>query len=167
MSLEGGTALNGEAPSRLAEITGNARIGEIRLVSLHADTKISSPSEAEKVMISLSSNGSPGAVRESGFDINTEVIFEVNPAGDEEAESDAVVHINSIFRLSYELPNAHVYPQEDLEEFASVNAVFNAWPYFREIVQSMLVRMGLPPVPIPLFRITNADPAAGDGPAPD
>jgi len=44
----------------------------------------------------------------------------------------------------------------DLDEFAKVNAPFNAWAYWREFVQSSLARLNLPSIAIPLFRISDA-----------
>lgn len=47
---------------------------------------------------------------------------------------------------------------ELLAAFAKVNAVYNAWPYLREIVHNTFTRMNLPPPLIPIFRavpVTN------------
>lgn len=41
----------------------------------------------------------------------------------------------------------------DAEAFARINAVFNAWPYWRELVQSTVVRMGFPSPHVPLLRV--------------
>ena len=43
-----------------------------------------------------------------------------------------------------------------LKAFAEVNGVYNAWPYFRELLQSTAARMGLPPVVVPVYRATGA-----------
>jgi hypothetical protein len=39
-----------------------------------------------------------------------------------------------------------------LKAFAEVNGTYNVWPYFRELFQSTITRMGLPPVVVPLYR---------------
>jgi hypothetical protein len=44
----------------------------------------------------------------------------------------------------------------DIDEFARVNAPFNAWPYWREIVRSALARLDLPGFLLPLFRVADA-----------
>jgi preprotein translocase subunit SecB len=51
-----------------------------------------------------------------------------------------------------------------LDAFAKTNAVFNAWPYWREFVQSTTVRMGLPPLVTPVFRFPTQPPPT---PGPD
>lgn len=49
-----------------------------------------------------------------------------------------------------------------LGAFANVNGIYNVWPYFRELVQSVTSRMGLPPLVLPVYRV-NRDEAS---PAP-
>jgi len=39
-----------------------------------------------------------------------------------------------------------------LQAFADGNAMMNCWPYWRELVQSMVARMNLPPFVVPLLR---------------
>lgn len=48
--------------------------------------------------------------------------------------------------------------------FANINAVFNAWPFFRELVHSTLGRMGLQPISLPVYRI--APPASTNATQP-
>ncbi len=48
-------------------------------------------------------------------------------------------------------------PRKSSPPFASLNGVFNAWPYFREFLQSATTRMGLPQFVLPVFRIRKAD----------
>jgi hypothetical protein len=43
---------------------------------------------------------------------------------------------------------------EELQAFAETNALFNAWPFFREIIHATMARMNLPPIALPLFRLT-------------
>jgi hypothetical protein len=37
--------------------------------------------------------------------------------------------------------------------FATINEVFNAWPCWREYVQNVVARMGLPSITVPVFRV--------------
>ena len=65
-----------------------------------------------------------------------------------------VVLINASFLLSYDFNDEFDnYPDEAFKKFAETNGVFNAWPYWREFVQNATVRMGLPSLTIPVFRI--------------
>ena len=65
--------------------------------------------------------------------------------------------IRGTFELSYEVPDGEVFATEELEAFADFNAVFNAWPYWRELVQTSMARMSLPVLTVPVFRITPRD----------
>jgi len=45
------------------------------------------------------------------------------------------------------------FKKDDLDMFANVNGVFNCWPYWREFVQNITTRMGLPSLIVPLLKI--------------
>ena len=47
--------------------------------------------------------------------------------------------------------------EKELQNFCDINAVYNAWPYWREFVHSTMDRMGLPTMTMPLlkFRATK------------
>lgn len=42
--------------------------------------------------------------------------------------------------------------------FTSTNTMLHVWPYYRELVQTTTWRMGIPPFPLPLFRISDTVP---------
>lgn len=55
--------------------------------------------------------------------------YRLNPAADLEAERPAI------------------------EEFGRYNLGYHVWPYWREFVQSTCARMGIPPIPVPMYQI--------------
>ena len=59
-------------------------------------------------------------------------------------ESEELAKIKSEYLLMYELNNWEDLTDEHFAHFANHNGVFNAWPYWREMVQSMLARLQLP-----------------------
>lgn len=65
--------------------------------------------------------------------------------------------INASFILLYCLPIDTGFSIDDLNMFANVNGIFNCWPYWRELVQSLTTRMGLTSLTIPLLKIPKAD----------
>lgn len=86
--------------------------------------------------------------------------------GDDETgdEAQEQLEIVGVFLLSYRIreerqPQLLEEPIEvaasDLTSFAHFNATFNAWPYWREFVQSITGRMGLPVVTIPILPVPN------------
>jgi len=66
-----------------------------------------------------------------------------------------VVVIEASFLLAYKIENFEGLTQEGFEQFANLNGIYNAWPYWREFVQNTIVRMGLPSLSIPVFRIVE------------
>ena len=88
--------------------------------------------------------------------IETAFIMEIRNAGDDE---ELQAEIRGTFELSYEIPDDESFSSEELEAFGEMNAVFNAWPYWRELVQASLARMSMPPLTVPVFRVAPADTA--------
>ncbi|MCY4075174.1 MAG: hypothetical protein OXH04_07075 [Acidobacteria bacterium] len=94
--------------------------------------------------------------------IETAFTMEVRSAGEDE---ELQAEIRGTFELSYEIPDDETFSSEELEAFGEVNAVFNAWPYWRELVQASLARMSMPPLTVPVFRVAppDTDEAEDDG----
>jgi hypothetical protein len=65
------------------------------------------------------------------------------------------------FRLLYTVKSEARLKRSDIEQFAHWNAVFNAWPYWREYLSSTINRAQLPQFVAPVMRV----PAPGS-PAP-
>jgi hypothetical protein len=58
-------------------------------------------------------------------------------------EDDPPYFVMADFRVTYSLTSSAIEPA-DMEQFVSWNAVFNAWPYWREYLSSTINRAGLP-----------------------
>jgi hypothetical protein len=61
------------------------------------------------------------------------------------------IKISCEFEASYELNDGYKPSSGEVEAFQTGNAVVNCWPFFREFVQSTVVRMDLPAPPIPFL----------------
>jgi preprotein translocase subunit SecB len=70
-----------------------------------------------------------------------------------ESEGTLILSIDASFALHYSIQSIGDFEDESIKAFALTNGVFNAWPYWREYVQSTAARMGLPPIVIPVFRL--------------
>jgi preprotein translocase subunit SecB len=74
-----------------------------------------------------------------------------------EAETrEPVILIDASFVLAYKINDFKGLTKRGFEQFANLNGIYNAWPYWRELVQNIIVRMGLPSLSIPVFRIAEA-----------
>jgi hypothetical protein len=71
-------------------------------------------------------------------------------------DGEPIVDFRATTELTYAVRENSSVSESDIEEFAQVNAPFNAWSYWRELYQSTLARFQLPQTPLPLFRIQDA-----------
>lgn len=44
---------------------------------------------------------------------------------------------------------------ELVQDFAELNGIYNAWPYWRELAQNLMARIGLYGIVVPVFRIAS------------
>lgn len=77
---------------------------------------------------------------------------------EDEEEDNAVINLEFSYAISYSLKNRKGLEPDDLETFCSINAVYNAWPFFREIIISMTKKMEIPSIPLPFLKITPEKP---------
>lgn len=66
--------------------------------------------------------------------------------------ADELLRVEALFVVQYRVPTLEGITEKHLSAFGELNGVYNVWPYWREFVQSMTVRMGLPSLTIPVFR---------------
>lgn len=61
--------------------------------------------------------------------------------------------LHATFELVYSAPRDETSEPLALEHFAKLNGVHTVWPYWRELVQSSVSRVGLGPLVLPVFRV--------------
>lgn len=72
------------------------------------------------------------------------------------SENPPDVVLEVMFELDYRLdPNTELQ-DDDLDQFALANSTLHAWPYWRELAQSMTTRMGLAPLVIGSYKLPSA-----------
>ena len=94
-------------------------------------------------------------VREAAVDsIYVYVDFDLSVSeGGLQGPSRGLVDLAATYLVVYELPKQRdALPPDALEHFAALNGTFNAWPYWRELVQSATGRVGLGGITVPVFR---------------
>jgi len=80
--------------------------------------------------------------------------FGVRLARDADEGPDVLVNVAAKFVLVYSVKSFEGIDEDHVHAFSLTNGVFNAWPYWREFVQTTTGRMGLPrPVIVPVFRL--------------
>lgn len=68
-------------------------------------------------------------------------------------------HIECEFELDYRVPEDFEASAEDLAAFGEISASFSAFPYARELVQSLTTRASLPPLVLGTLRAPIDPPA--------
>jgi hypothetical protein len=128
---------------------------EVRLVELHAKTSIrASEIAGDMTPVFRHWATAPSAVLEEGvFYVRAHLDLRI---GSERTPQAVIVKIQ--YELEYELPEGQQATRSEVLAFAKVNGVFNAWPYFRETVQSAMQRMDLPPLVLPVYRVPQSSP---------
>lgn len=63
-----------------------------------------------------------------------------------------VADIEAEFLVVYHTKATSVFPADALQHFAGLNGTYNAWPYWRELVQSLTARAGMSGVTVPVFK---------------
>lgn len=65
-----------------------------------------------------------------------------------------MVEVYAEYGLFYDIPKGQEISAEAANLFASRNAVFNVWPFFRELVHTTIARMGFPALVLPSFKLS-------------
>ena len=81
--------------------------------------------------------------------------LEENP---DTADEAAYVEITADFSAHYQMKDGadETSLHDAFGEFGRVNVGYHVWPYWREYVQSTCARIGIPPIPVPMYRIPCA-----------
>jgi hypothetical protein len=73
-------------------------------------------------------------------------------------DSTVFIEITAEFCAHYNIPaDLNIEDHEAaFEEFGRRNVGYHVWPFWREYVQSVCSRMGIPPIPIPFFLVGSS-----------
>lgn len=144
-----------EHVKNIARLVSEVKIGDIRLVDAAVKTTIRSPKEIKKPEVVLKTSTRVIDPDKTGvFFVFAVMEAQIVPRDSKEP----AVYVKAGFELKYILPKGFFASRSQLNTFARVNGTFNAWPYWREFIQNMFARMGLPPLTLPLFRISKKAP---------
>ena len=83
--------------------------------------------------------------------VYVDLLFDATSTGDAQ-EAHPLVSLRATFLAIYRLKNARSYPSDSLKHFADLNGTYNVWPYWRELVQSIVARAGLASITVPVFK---------------
>lgn len=144
-------------PPELANpVSERVQIRNIGIIESHA--KRAGDERFESASLVLRHEANPLEVVRHPNAISVKISFLLYTLRDGAIEADPALFIHAVFVLVYSITSLEGIEDVNLGAFAATNGVYNAWPYWREFVQSTTVRMGLPAVVAPVFRVPAASP---------
>ena len=146
-----------DSPQRVSEIIGSVQLVDVRVRRVMAE---GSPTKAEarEMSVALEHSGRILTKTAEGFDVAADIAVRAFPEeptgkGRRSRRVPPLLSIEVTVELHYRIPRIRDFSAQDLSKFANINGVYNAWPYWRELIQNLSLRMGLPPLVLPVFRI--------------
>lgn len=139
----------------LSRLIGAVELQRVRLVETTGKTAIRSPGEVGQetvCVIHTTARVGDSAPKGNSFLVIATIRVEVSG---KDGGKEPAVSVKASFELEYSLPKGFAPKPTELQGFAEINGIFNAWPYWREYVQSMFIRMGLPPLTLPVYRLKD------------
>lgn len=85
------------------------------------------------------------------LEVFLDFVFRALDERDSESPKE-LANLRATFVLQYAVPGDLAFEPEALRQFAWLNGAYNAWPYWRELVQSVAGRIGLGALTVPVFR---------------
>lgn len=143
------------------DLVANVDLTDVRLVSVSAtivaDEALNTDPTDEAFQLYLSPPEFRGQLDDDGgilyCGVRLRATEHIGDAEGVDPPSRPVAEISAEYALLYSV-RAPMRVSDDVAiQFAGRNAVFNAWPFFRELTHSLASRMGLPQAVLPLFRL--------------
>lgn len=78
-------------------------------------------------------------------------------ASDASAENVDIAKLEAAFILVYALPEDATFDERCAQYFAELNGAYNAWPYWRELVQTATGRIGLGGIMVPVYHPRSSE----------
>jgi preprotein translocase subunit SecB len=139
-----------EKPPNLAYAAQVAKVVEIKDIQFLEFGARHKPELIVKPMTVILEVNTKTQLEKKGNEIVVHVIFILYAGG---KEKERAVEIRLTLRLRYVAKSKIAFNNEYIDSFGHFNGIYNAWPYWREFVQSSTARMNLPPLVLPVYRI--------------
>jgi len=96
------------------------------------------------------------SLEEGSVVLETDFAFAMTEAPKDRPEQRVpLIRVECCFEAEYIFSPESAPTEVQIEAFRSANAVFNCWSFFREFVQSSVMRMHFPPPPVPFLKIVR------------
>jgi len=134
------------------QIARHVQLKSIVLKSAHIESFLP-PGDAPSAAVSISQQHRCD-FEERALDDRREihVITEFRCRASSEGKADDLVTLEATFILVYALPLEIKFEARCVKHFAELNGTYNAWPYWRELVQTATGRVGLSGILLPVYK---------------
>ncbi len=139
---------------RVNQFNKNLALMNLRVKKLNAefdDEKLNVPPDTQKVYIDK--NSYYQILQDNLVRVFQNYTLKI---ANKDNENDVFVSIDATFLLDFQTGGP--IDDEVFEIFSQSTVLIDSWPYFREIVQNTLLRMGLAPIIIPPIQFTPPPP---------
>lgn len=144
-----------EQSNDLKRLIALVQIEDVRLIEGFCQTSIGAEGVRPSELLMTPGVGLAGPLdAKRRFRIHAKMDARVNPRAADPPQQpvEPLMVFRVIHELTYSVPGDEAFAEPTLRAFASSNAVFNAWPYWRTFIQNCTAQMGLPRLIIPVFR---------------
>ncbi len=131
-------------------LTARVQIENVTLLSSKISRNPDLDDAPEKIGINSGFQIS-GACNDDHSKARIRVRFHLTGLMDDPEKTADVFEIEAEFALVYAISSFDGLDEANLDAFGRLNGVFNAWPYWREHVQSSLAKLQLPPIIVPVL----------------
>jgi preprotein translocase subunit SecB len=131
-----------------AAVGARANLQAVALQSLHWDVNFGATGPATTAPANVNVNTVVAGVRNE-----EQLAYSVTLTVDTVVEGgETLFHADAVFLLGYVVPADMETPQEAIDAFGVVSAAFSAYPFGRELIQSLTARAGLPTLTLDVMR---------------
>ena len=131
----------------------NADLSDVRLLDCSANIVEGQRASEGQLLLGLRLETSVLSSAEACARFAVRIIIQADPKGGESEPGKHLFEVACRYALQYTLKEGYTPTQEELDAFKEGNAVFQCWPYSRELVQNLSTRMGLQMPPMPFLRL--------------
>lgn len=139
-----------------AKLAGQVRISDFRLMGCKSSLdlrKVASAKDLPKQVTQKVELAFKQAKPNKDIRYLTRFTFEARYP-DQEPKSQPAIAVEAQFTIKYSRIKGR-FDLKEIESAGNVVAALHCWPYWREFLQSMTARMGLPSVQIPLLNVSD------------
>ena len=135
-----------------AKVAGMVDLQEVKLVESTCKRRLGHPDGSKTFDIRQTARFELSD-KQNALGVSIQFVLNAIDEGKEQKKENTFLSIRATFFLLYSIDNKEGLDDKVLGSFATLNGTYNAWPYWREFVQSVTSRMGLPPLIVPVFRL--------------